>query len=399
MAVFTLDFGAGLDITETPGDEFNVSLDLSEVAGGGDLAWSGNTPTVTDLTITSEAQGTILYFNGSNWVVLAVGTSGQHLQTAGAGANPAWATPAPTDADYLVGSAQAGLSAEIVVGTSPGGELGGTWASPTVDATHSGSAHHALVTLSGTPDYITLVGQDIVRGTIDISDDTNLVAGDALTLTGDTIDFDGGTAPGGELGGTWASPTVDATHAGSAHHNAVTIGADAQHSLATQVLSGVAASLIQAGHLELATTAEINTGTDTTRAMPVDQYVASNRNVRYLMIRVLPAATDHTVSTTVGGDFEIPFTAGTIVEIGAYTDTAGVTGTATIDVNLNGTTLMTTSKCTIDTGEKSTRTAATPPVLTTTAVAAGNLITVDIDVLHSGTAAKGLTVLLGIRVT
>jgi len=28
-----------------------------------------------------------------------------------------------------------------VVGTSPGGELGGTWASPTVDATHSGSSH------------------------------------------------------------------------------------------------------------------------------------------------------------------------------------------------------------------------------------------------------------------
>ena len=50
---------------------------------------------------------------------------------------------APTTADYLVGTAQAGLSAEIVVGTTPGGELGGSWASPTVDATHSGSAHHA----------------------------------------------------------------------------------------------------------------------------------------------------------------------------------------------------------------------------------------------------------------
>lgn len=50
---------------------------------------------------------------------------------------------APNGADYLVGTAQAGLSAEIVVGTTPGGELGGTWASPTVDATHSGSAHHA----------------------------------------------------------------------------------------------------------------------------------------------------------------------------------------------------------------------------------------------------------------
>jgi hypothetical protein len=50
---------------------------------------------------------------------------------------------APTTVDYLVGTASAGLSAEIVVGTTPGGELGGTWASPTVDTTHSGSAHHA----------------------------------------------------------------------------------------------------------------------------------------------------------------------------------------------------------------------------------------------------------------
>ena len=48
---------------------------------------------------------------------------------------------APSTADYLVGTAQAGLSAEIVVGATPGGELGGTWAAPTVDAIHSGSAH------------------------------------------------------------------------------------------------------------------------------------------------------------------------------------------------------------------------------------------------------------------
>ena len=40
---------------------------------------------------------------------------------------------APTTPDYLVGTAQAGLSAEIVVGTTPGGELGGSWASPTID--------------------------------------------------------------------------------------------------------------------------------------------------------------------------------------------------------------------------------------------------------------------------
>jgi hypothetical protein len=40
---------------------------------------------------------------------------------------------APTTVDYLVGTASGSLSAEIAVGTSPGGELGGTWASPTID--------------------------------------------------------------------------------------------------------------------------------------------------------------------------------------------------------------------------------------------------------------------------
>jgi hypothetical protein len=52
---------------------------------------------------------------------------------------------APASADYLVGTASGSLSAEIVVGTTPGGELGGrrAWASPTVDATHSGSSHAA----------------------------------------------------------------------------------------------------------------------------------------------------------------------------------------------------------------------------------------------------------------
>lgn len=45
--------------------------------------------------------------------------------------------------DFLVGTASGLLSAEIVAGTSPGGELGGTWASPTVDASHGGGTHAA----------------------------------------------------------------------------------------------------------------------------------------------------------------------------------------------------------------------------------------------------------------
>lgn len=50
--------------------------------------------------------------------------------------------------------------------------------------------------------------------------DTTYTAGDALTLTGNDIDFDGGATPAGDLGGTWASPSVtDNSHS----HDATTI--------------------------------------------------------------------------------------------------------------------------------------------------------------------------------
>jgi hypothetical protein len=121
----------------------------------------------------------------------------------------------------------------------PGGELGGTFASFTVDATHSGSAHHSAVTVTDTTTIdMTLTGQDVKA-------DSLHTAGDALTLTGADFDFDGGAAPGGELGGTWATPTVDATHSGSAHHTAAT--ANSPLTIAGQDLSITVAKDIVAG--------------------------------------------------------------------------------------------------------------------------------------------------------
>ena len=46
------------------------------------------------------------------------------------------------------------------------------------------------ITLSGTPDYITISNQVITRNTIDIGDDTNLTAGTNITLSGDTLNVD-----------------------------------------------------------------------------------------------------------------------------------------------------------------------------------------------------------------
>lgn len=62
---------------------------------------------------------------GSKVVSVNAGATALEFTTPGGGA--------PTTADYLVGTANGSLSAEIVVGTSPGGELGNTWASPTID--------------------------------------------------------------------------------------------------------------------------------------------------------------------------------------------------------------------------------------------------------------------------
>jgi len=80
------------------------------------------------------------------------GEAGEQLQTDGSGglsweAAGSGGAGAPTTVDYLVGTADATLSAEIVVGTTPGGELGNTWASPTIDD----SVTVATWTMTGAP--------------------------------------------------------------------------------------------------------------------------------------------------------------------------------------------------------------------------------------------------------
>lgn len=77
---------------------------------------------------------------------------------------------APTTADYLVGTANGSLSAEIVVGTTPGGELGNTWASPTIDTTHAGSNHLQPVRKNS-------------AGTVFTRRQLNLIEGSNVTLT------------------------------------------------------------------------------------------------------------------------------------------------------------------------------------------------------------------------
>jgi hypothetical protein len=61
-------------------------------------------------------QGDILYYNGTNNVRLAAGTSGQFLKTLGAGANPAWADAASAGWTFLNSSATTSGSSVTITG-------------------------------------------------------------------------------------------------------------------------------------------------------------------------------------------------------------------------------------------------------------------------------------------
>ena len=84
----------------------------------GDVSGTVDANTVTDLTITSEAQGDVLYNNGSNWVRLAAGTDGQFLQTKGSSANPQWTGSAMAfdSSDTFSGSSNVSITRTMSTG-------------------------------------------------------------------------------------------------------------------------------------------------------------------------------------------------------------------------------------------------------------------------------------------
>jgi hypothetical protein len=77
---------------------YNGSSYICILASTGNLPtnatyWSLMAQSGTDITsLAGLAQGDVLYYNGTSWVRLGAGTSGQFLKTNGSGANPAWST-------------------------------------------------------------------------------------------------------------------------------------------------------------------------------------------------------------------------------------------------------------------------------------------------------------------
>jgi hypothetical protein len=107
------------------------------------------------------------------------------------------------------------------------------------------------------------------------------------------------------------------------------------------------------------------------------------------------AASDETTALTTGTakiTFRMP-RAITLTSVRASLTTAQASGSIfTIDINENGTSILST-KLTIDNTEKTSTTAATPPVISDLNLADDSEITIDIDQIGNGTA-KGLKVYL-----
>jgi len=81
----------------------------------------------------------------------------------------------------------------------------------------------------------------------------------------------------------------------------------------------------------------------------------------------------------------------TLTAVRASLLTASESGGVTIDINKNGTTVLST-KLTIDEGEKTSTTAAVPAVISVTSIADDDEITIDID--NGGDGAAGLVLTL-----
>jgi hypothetical protein len=85
----------------------------------------------------------------------------------------------------------------------------------------------------------------------------------------------------------------------------------------------------------------------------------------------------------------------TLTEVRASLLTAQTSGNIfTVDINQNGTSVLST-KLTIDNTEKTSVTAATPAVISTSAIIDDAEITIDIDQIGNGTAAGLIVTLIG----
>ena len=118
---------------------------------------------------------------------------------------------------------------------------------------------------------------------------------------------------------------------------------------------------------------------------------SSNLKKAYLTENLIVAFSDEDTAIDAGTDkvtFTMPNYATTLLWVSCNYVTAPTTSVITVDVNEGGVSLLST-KITVDATETSSETAATPPVISDSALAANAIISVDVDTADSGGTSTG----------
>lgn len=312
---------------------------------------------------------------------------------------------------------------------------GTTWAK--VDVTHSASAsaHHtkytdanaitavegeATLDLAGHVQHKLTIGADIGTPTIAAGEFTstnliNLVATEASASSDDLDDVNGGVT--GELLIIAPQTSDDVVLKHQAGETAselhlrdlgdVTLTGIVQTAGFYRTASSgwfelwrnVLASDTQAGDIEIATTAEINTGTINNRAMTPDFFAASDFGTRIPVVTCIGFTDNWTVADG-HGRFPIPPELNNmdLVDVRVYAVTAGTTNTGDVTVDrLRGVTTvaMLSTPVTLNSGA----TFASDGTINTSNddVNTDDVLLINVDAIHS-TPAKGLIVTLVFRI-
>ena len=197
------------------------------------------------------------------------------------------------------------------------------------------------------------------------------------------------------LFGANGTPSTQA-HSDSAAVGSALDAARSDHKHAMPALASASTTVV--GVAELATAAEVTTGTDTGRVITPDALAGSSA---FGIASIQMVVIDFTVDVATGnGKFyfhvDSHLAGRNINSVHAEVITAGTTNT--LDIQLHNATAgadILSTKLTVDSGETGSDTAATAAVIDTSEddLTENDLIRVDIDAVHS-TAAKGLILTL-----
>ena len=249
---------------------------------------------------------------------------------------------------------------------------------------------------------LTILGKAAASGLASLDGSSKVVqdpANATATPTASKIPIADGS---GKLDGWVTDAAADGSTKGKAAFTAADFSA-ASGVISLDYANGQKASESQPGFLtEVASTAEVNTGTDSVRAVSPDSLAGSYAGSKNVFIMVADPSTTPSAIGDAKAHFMVPpeLNGMNLVDADGVVTTVSSSGTPTFALRRerSGSAVdMLSTNITIDVNEKTSYTAVTAPVINATNddVATGDIIFVDLDVI--GTGAKGHGVVLTFR--